>query len=210
MTPPEADNAACKSTQHALLAVIVLVVGLLSFRIYNDTAGPRPVEIQRPEKFDLNRASRADLLQIPGIGSERIDGILAYRQLHGRFSNTDELRRVEGIGPVTAQRLQNHFYVREIVPEDEPLRLQRKEVATSSLKRSERLVDLNRALQADIEKLPGIGRTLAERIVSEREARPFKKVDDLRRVPGIGVKRLEQLRPLVEIRPPDPEDGTMR
>jgi competence protein ComEA len=55
--------------------------------------------------------------------------------------------------------------------------------------------DLNRATRADLQRLPGVGPALAERIISAREeAGPFTSVDDLRRIPGIGAAKLERLR----------------
>jgi competence protein ComEA len=49
------------------------------------------------------------------------------------------------------------------------------------------LVDLNAATASDLETLPGIGPVLAERIVDWRtEHGPFRSVDQLREVPGIG------------------------
>lgn len=56
-------------------------------------------------------------------------------------------------------------------------------------------LDLNRATALELEKLPGIGPTLAARIVSWRETHgPFKSVDDLLAIPGIGPKTVENLR----------------
>ncbi len=58
--------------------------------------------------------------------------------------------------------------------------------------------DLNRATRADLQRLPGVGPALAERIISARdEAGPFISVDDLRRIPGIGAAKLERLRPFL-------------
>lgn len=61
------------------------------------------------------------------------------------------------------------------------------------------LVNLNTAPQSEIESLPGIGPVLAGRIVAQRDARPFRSVDEVAEVPGIGPKRLEAMRPLVTV-----------
>lgn len=64
-------------------------------------------------------------------------------------------------------------------------------------------VDLNRATAAELEKLPGIGPALAARIVAWRETHgPFKTVEDLLAIPGIGPKTLEGLRDKVTVGPP--------
>ena len=52
-------------------------------------------------------------------------------------------------------------------------------------------IDINSAGLAELESLPGVGPTLAGRIVV---ARPFARIDELRRVPGIGPARLANLR----------------
>ncbi|MCS7216409.1 MAG: helix-hairpin-helix domain-containing protein [Candidatus Bipolaricaulota bacterium] len=55
-------------------------------------------------------------------------------------------------------------------------------------------LDLNRATAAELERLPGIGPVLARRIVEWRETYgPFRSVQDLLKVPGIGPKTLEGL-----------------
>jgi len=66
-------------------------------------------------------------------------------------------------------------------------------------------LDLNRASQDDLERLPGIGPGLAARIVDSRTRRgTFDSVDDLRRVRGIGDTTLARLRPLLAIAPAPP------
>jgi competence protein ComEA len=61
-------------------------------------------------------------------------------------------------------------------------------------------LDLNSATETQLEALPGIGPSLAQAIVAEREREGgFKSVDDLRRVRGIGDVRFAQLRPLVTV-----------
>jgi competence protein ComEA len=62
------------------------------------------------------------------------------------------------------------------------------------------VVELNRADRTALATLPGLGTTLADRILAYREAHgPFRQPEDLLAVPGIGVKRLAQIRPLVRV-----------
>lgn len=52
--------------------------------------------------------------------------------------------------------------------------------------------------------LPGIGPTLATRIIEHRaEHGPFGSADDLRRVRGIGPKTVDALRGRISLAPPD-------
>lgn len=59
-------------------------------------------------------------------------------------------------------------------------------------------IDLNTATADEIKLLPGVGEVLAERIV---EGRPYKSIDDLRRVPGLGDKVFAKLRESLQISP---------
>jgi competence protein ComEA len=56
--------------------------------------------------------------------------------------------------------------------------------------------NINTANAAQLEALPGIGPVIARRII---EGRPYRSVDDLDRVKGIGKERLEVIRPLVKV-----------
>ena len=63
-------------------------------------------------------------------------------------------------------------------------------------------LDLNRASEADLELLPGIGPKLAHAMVKERARRGgFRSLDELTLVKGIGPKKLAQLRALVRVVP---------
>ena len=57
-------------------------------------------------------------------------------------------------------------------------------------------VHINSASASELCALKGVGPKLAEKIISVREASgPFKTGDDLKKVPGIGKKKLESLLP---------------
>ncbi|GAB4189846.1 MAG: hypothetical protein OHK0022_02310 [Roseiflexaceae bacterium] len=62
------------------------------------------------------------------------------------------------------------------------------------------LVDLNRASAAELDALKGIGPALAQRIIEHRESNgPFKSVEDLREIKGIGEALYNSIAPLVTV-----------
>jgi competence protein ComEA len=58
-------------------------------------------------------------------------------------------------------------------------------------------VDLNLATAAELEALPGIGPSTAQAIM---KARPFRSVNDLTNVPGIGPAKFATLKPKVTVK----------
>lgn len=62
------------------------------------------------------------------------------------------------------------------------------------------LVNINTADQAQLDTLPGIGSALAQRIIQYREANgPFKAIEDLKDVSGIGDKNFENLKDRITV-----------
>jgi competence protein ComEA len=176
--------------------------------------------------LDLNRASAQDLDAVPGIGPALAKRIVDYRQAHGPFKQIEDLREVSGIGPENLQKLKPYLglgspeaiappdweaamtagkSVSGIHSEDQEERLPGSK-SDIQPKTPGRVIDPNLSSQEDLATLPGIGPVLAQRIIDYRRAHgPYKKIDDLRKVSGIGPKKLERLRPYVVItsqRPP--------
>src|SRR5262245_23717923 len=72
--------------------------------------------------------------------------------------------------------------------------------STAKAAAPENAVDINKATAADLTKVPGIGPSLAKRIVDFRDKNgAFTKVEDLVKVQGIGEKSLQRFAPYLTI-----------
>jgi competence protein ComEA len=67
-------------------------------------------------------------------------------------------------------------------------------------------LDVNRATATELARVPGFTPRLAAAIVADRSRRgPFRDVDELERVAGVGRRRLSLARPVLSAaRPPQP------
>ncbi len=74
---------------------------------YGKLEGPRSAA-----PVDLNSASEADLMALPGIGRARARSILAYRREKGSFAAVSDLGRVSGFGGALLARLAPLLVVR--------------------------------------------------------------------------------------------------
>jgi competence protein ComEA len=64
----------------------------------------------------------------------------------------------------------------------------------------EDLVDINEANQDELEELPGIGPSLAERIIEYREENgPFDSIEDIVNVSGIGSATYDEIKDLITV-----------
>ena len=62
------------------------------------------------------------------------------------------------------------------------------------------MVNLNTATSADLETLPGVGAKMAARIIEYRQKKgPFKKIEELMNVQGIGEKNFLKLKPQLTV-----------
>jgi competence ComEA-like helix-hairpin-helix protein len=162
------------------------------------------------ERIDVNVASAAELARLPRIGFGLAKAIVAYREAHGTFGGPTALDRVAGIGPGLLQILEPHLAFGGVPAAQAESAPPGAGVGTTFAPRSSggasapgsgrpgTTLNVNRATVVDLEALPGIGPSLARRIVADREARgPFATVQALDRVPGIGPALVGRLGTLV-------------
>jgi competence protein ComEA len=201
------------------IALVLLITGSVFFllgrwsheapRALPEAAAAEPIG----PALDLNRATKAELRLIPGIGDALAQRIIDHRQRVGAFRTVNELRQVSGIGPKTLERIRHQLFVtpeEALVSDDDgdampaepkPRTVVKAPGATKKAIDLTTPINVNLATQTELQKLPGIGPKLSQRILEVRAKAAFKSVDELRRVPGIGVKTLDKLRPFVTIGP---------
>lgn len=202
--PPAIGEIFSPPVQTFLFLVLFALVGIVAWKSFrNDRADA----IASPHAFkvDINRADRAELMLLPGIGPGLADRILDYRATNGPFDGLTELRNISGLGPATLEKIRPYLVLSW--PEGRPasragtpvLSVSSPKYAKTSKTGLGSPIDLNNATLEELQHLPGIGPKLAQRIVDTRENRPFVEIADVRRVPGIGPKTLDKLRPYVTL-----------
>jgi competence protein ComEA len=212
------------SAQLALAFLIGVVTTLLLVNGWGYLRwGTRPAELERgiglSYRIDLNGADHVELLQLPGVGENLARKIEAYREEHGGFREVNELIQVHGVGPATLERLRPWVVIKTRAGNDlaeeadavpaaqsrttEAPRSGKKSTSKKTLGQKEAAlsqpIDVNRATAAELQRLPGIGPKTAQLILDERDKARFKSIDDLRRVRGIGPKKLESIRPYIKV-----------
>ena len=223
--PPEKRQAVPTWPRSAQMATVFLLgVATMLLALHGCRGlrwGSRPTDLEQGAlpayKIDLNRADRAELLQVPGLGPSLAQRILDYRSEHGSFQSIDELRHVHGVGPTILERFRPWLTVRPLRPdytvESHLAMLPSRELkaASSAMDAGGRRsankkdvqpadpINVNTATLTDLQRLPSVGPKRAQLIIDERQKRPFASIDELRRVPGIGPKTLEKLRPYITI-----------
>jgi comEA protein len=70
------------------------------------------------------------------------------------------------------------------------------------------IVNLNTATATELQQLPGIGVATATRIIEYRQKNgPFKKIEELMNVQGVGEKIFLRLKPQITVAPKPPVPG---
>jgi competence protein ComEA len=99
-----------------LVGALLVLLGAIPSRFFFRPAMP-VTRLPRHEldfQVDLNQATWAELVQLPGIGPSLADRILADREQNGNFQRRSDLGRVHGIGPVILERVLPFIAVRGV------------------------------------------------------------------------------------------------
>jgi competence protein ComEA len=195
-----------RRVQITVVALLLVAISLMAGHVVlGGLRDARPTDVERnafsTAPVELNRADKALLRQLPDVGDQLADRIIQHRQDRGPFRNVNDLEEVPGIGKTKLERLRTWVYVEEA--EETPTKGAKPAGAVPPrAKKGEGVsvpIDLNEATAEELQKIPGIGAVRSATIIQARKAKAFESVEDLRRVPGIGPKTLESIRPYVTV-----------
>lgn len=168
------------------------------------SSGARAGSVEPTRAGDVARGEASATVCVHVVGAVRHPGL--YRIAGGaRIADA-----VEAAGGVTADAAPEGVNLARLVSDGEQIALPTRDelkhggvsgaaagggsVGAAASGAGER-VNINTADAAALDKLPGIGPSTAAKIVADRTANgPFATLDDLGRVPGIGPKKLDQLK----------------
>ncbi len=145
--------------------------------------------------IDLNSATAAELEEnLPGVGPATAKKIVAGRP----YSSVDDLGKA-GIADRVIEGIRSHVKVEPAAKGKAKAAAKGAEAKESAAESAAHgKVDINSADSATLETLPGVGASVAKAIIA---GRPWKSIDDLDSVRGIGKARIDALRPLVTLGP---------
>jgi competence protein ComEA len=175
---------------------------------HRDSAARASRPLGTGELVDLDRASLREIQRIPHLGPSLARAIVADRNAHGPFGDLSGLDRVAGVGPGLLRAIAPHVRFsgtprplsHDLSLDPSPV-LQRSTADCHSASCGSSRLNLNAATAEQLERLPGIGPSLASRIVAFRGKHgPFASVDDLVHVGGIGPATLDRVRDRVEVK----------
>lgn len=76
-----------------------------------------PSRTAAPLKVDVNRASAAELVVVPGIGERLAQAIVELREKNGPYTKLEDLLEVRGIGEKNLAFLSEHLMVAQQSPQ---------------------------------------------------------------------------------------------
>ncbi|MFO0957469.1 MAG: helix-hairpin-helix domain-containing protein [Isosphaeraceae bacterium] len=150
---------------------------------------PKKVEA----KVDLNTAKLAEIEALPGIGPALSVAIAEARP----FKSIDDLKKVKGMTDAKVAAIADKVTVGEATPA-KPAAGKSTAKAKSKATKMEpgQKININKASLDELDALPNVGAVKAQAII---DARPFKSIDDLKKVKGIGPATFDKIKDLVVV-----------
>jgi competence protein ComEA len=199
----------------AALLVVALAAGLIWYRLGAGDSGGSATTRRAPASSAASSGSAPGAAKKSGRVTVHMAGAVATPGVYDLASNARVIDAVEAAGGGAPDADLNRLNLAAKVTDGQRVLVQRVGEASpagpaapggsgsagsAGTADASALVNLNSATPAELEALPGVGPTLAQAILAERERRGgFRSVNELRDVRGIGEKRFADLKDKVTV-----------
>jgi competence ComEA-like helix-hairpin-helix protein len=103
------DNSKFSNEQQQKIRELKLFADSLS--VLKESTTQTPSILKPGTKININTAYAGDLQLLPGIGEVMAERIVEYRERSGGFKNTDELKKVKGIGVKKFEKIREYITI---------------------------------------------------------------------------------------------------
>ena len=205
--PTPRSLAALAATPTGLgLGAAVIVAGLAAVVALGGVPGMAPDDVAPSGSADVALADHVGELVVEVAGAVARPGVY---HLPAGARIGDAITAAGGFGPrVAADRVSAELNLAAPLHDGDRVLVPSRDDASmppggtgggTGARASPGLVDLNRATEAELDALPGIGPVTAAKIVASRRETPFRSVDELRSRGLVGQKTFDKLRPLITV-----------
>jgi competence protein ComEA len=68
--------------------------------------------VEQTEMININTAGVKEIMKLPSIGKKKADAIIAFRQDNSGFEDINDLKKIEGIGKKTFEKIKEHIVMK--------------------------------------------------------------------------------------------------
>lgn len=203
-----------KREQIVILFIVLIIILSISFKFFFK-------DLFMPVKSEVGLMSTIDIETNMGISEGELtiadDNPLIMVHISGQVYNSGIIQLVMGDRVVDAVKLAGGLtkdadldrinLAKKVVDEEKIYIPKIGEVElnentlisqdTNSSDNATGKININICTSEQLEGLPGIGEVIASRIIEYRSSQPFRNIDELKNVSGIGDKKFEDIKDLV-------------
>lgn len=177
------------------------------------------------DKININTATIQELRTLPRIRSKTARNIIHYRNLHGPFRSVEEIMNVpeisakdfyrlkdlitigkEGALPIPVEETKEPFtvYIKSYSPGIGGTPISEVTIGAPLSESGVSKVNINTAAQFQLETALSIDPVIARKII---DYRPYYKIEDIVKVPGINRKIFSKIKDRITIKEPFKNEG---